>query len=368
MNIDTVVKDKLIVFLKKWWLFVLFFGVLFTNLLAVNASAFFETCYSSTIYPVITQILTHLTNWMPFSLTEVLVIALMAFGLIGIVLAILRKWQFKKFIALLIQLLALIYVCFYLFWGFNYYRLPITKRMDLPAVAIDSTMFRMTLSQVLDEANAAYVPIRNLDKDQIDHAIERGFKRVAQQLNLDLPGGLRNPKTLLFNIFLDKTLTSGFFSPITHELHINKSLLFVEYPFTLAHEKSHQMGIANEAEANFLAYLVCLASGDPAAQYSARMEVLGEFLGRGRRILSDYADFRARIAPGIVADFRAINQRWRRHQGAVSKVSSQAYDRYLKANRISEGIENYRGVVEMVIRWKTGADGGMEIKNPASEK
>lgn len=334
--------------------------MLLINLTAPKASPFVETYYASAIYPAITTILTHLTNWAPFSITEFLIALFVIFVIAGSVLAIFRKWPLRNFLTLFVKILAIAYVCFYVFWGFNYYRLPIVERIGLPPAAIDSTLFRTTLEHVLDETNAAYLPFERFDKKRVDRAVEHGFARAATLLGIELPAGKRAPKTLVFNHFFDKTLTSGFFSPLTHELHLNKSLLDVEYPFTLAHEKSHQMGIANEAEASFLAYLVCILSDDPFVEYSGRMEVLGEFLGRGRRVLPDYPAFRDRVAPGILDDFRAINRRWRQHRGTVSQVSSRAYDRYLKANRIAEGVQNYRGVVEMVILWKMAATNAAE--------
>jgi hypothetical protein len=355
VNKRSVVKKYSVSGLKpflKGWPFVLFLYVLILNLVLPEFPDQVEIVYSQLTYPALTALLTTLFNWLPLSVTEAAIALIVLFIPTGIALCLLKRWKWRRYLFSVVSLLSLVYAWFYLAWGFNYYRQPLFERIAVTKAPVDSLAFRKTFELVLDEANAAYLPIESIDKSEIDREIEAGFNRVAKRLRIDLPGGKRKPKTLLFNIFLDKTLTNGFFSPLFHEIHVNANLLPVEYPFTLAHEKCHQMGIASEAEANFLAYLVCASSDNPVVQYSAKMDILGEFLGKARLSLADYPDFREKIEPGIVEDFQKINNRWREHIGAVSQVSRQAYDNYLKANKIAEGVENYSGVVEMVVLWR----------------
>jgi hypothetical protein len=166
------------------------------------------------------------------------------------------------------------------------------------------------------------------------------------------PKGNRRPKTLLVNFWLNKTLTSGFFSPIFHEVHLNADLLPFEYPFALAHEKAHQMGYASEAEANFWAFLACTGSDDPRLRYSGLRAVLGHFLGQARRRLRDYRSLAQTLRPEVRQDYRTSRERWQKYAGRMSQLSMQAYDRYLKANKIREGVANYSGVVAYVLAWR----------------
>lgn len=336
----------------KWCAIVLGLLTIALNLVLPAFPDFTEYFFSSVIYPRVTFILTFLFSWIPFSITEFVLAGLLLFIITGVILSILRKWKWKKFLFILLNVVSLLYAWFYFGWGFNYYRKPLIERFDITNSAIDSLAFRKAFNYILEDANNSYVLVDSVDKQEFDRAVEDGFGRVAVLLNLDLPKGKRKPKTLISNFVLDKTLTNGFFSPVFHEIHLNRNLLPVEYPFTLAHEKCHQMGIASEAEANFLAYLVCVSSDNPVVKYSAKMDVMGEFLIRARQTLADYPEVREKIQPGIMEDFRKINNRWRKHVGAVSRVSRQAYDRYLKANKITEGVDNYRGVVEMVVLWR----------------
>lgn len=312
--------------------------------------------YSRSIYPPITSLLSTLSGLVPVSLTEISVLLLLGAGAWGFARCWRRKWRWRQFLAAATGIFSLVYFAFYISWGFNYWRQPLAVTLGASPVKIDSLRFRHTLEALLEQANNAYRRVDAIDPGQLDRDLERGLKAATAVLALSMPGGNRRPKTLFFNIVLDKTLTNGFFSPIFHEIHLNKSLLPVEYAYTLAHEKCHQLGIAREAEASFVGYLACLYSGNPIAQYSATMDVLWEFLVRGRRMLSDYQEIRRRLAPGILADYEKIRARVLQHAGAVSDVSRKAYDQYLKANRIEEGVQNYRGVVELLILWYARKD------------
>lgn len=343
--------------LIRWLPFPAAFGVFLVNRFAGSSMPVFEQVYAQKIYPVITFSMTALFDWVPLSLTE-LALVLLLFGFLASASLVLRKrLRLRKWLFGVFSFVSLLYAWFYISWGFNYLRQPLLVRTTLQPVSVDSTRFREILQYVLDDANQSYVPVQKVDRDVIDAAIEKGFVRVARLLGTKFPDGFRKPKALLANFIINKTLTNGFFSPFFHEIHVNTDLLSVEYPFTLAHEKSHQMGIASEAEANFIAYLVCLESGDAAVQYSAKLDILGEFLRRGRFAFADYPALRGQVREEIEQDFVRIRQRWLQHAGAISEVSSEAYDRYLKANRIPDGLANYNGVVEMVLSWYANKPG-----------
>jgi len=96
--------------------------ILLVQLASKNAE-FIETYYSNGIYPIISKILRFLFGWIPFSFGDLL-IALLLFLVIRF-LVLLIKNRFRNFISKIIGLIAslsVIYFCFYLFWGLNYYR------------------------------------------------------------------------------------------------------------------------------------------------------------------------------------------------------------------------------------------------------
>ena len=60
--------------------------------------------------------------------------------------------------------------------------------------------------------------------------------------------------------YLDFT---GFFFPFTAEANVNTDFPGALFASTIAHELSHQRGVAREQEANFTAVLACLNTATP---------------------------------------------------------------------------------------------------------
>ena len=67
---------------------------------------------------------------------------------------------------------------------------------------------------------------------------------------------------------------TGVYTYMTGEANINRAFPDYTIPFTAAHELAHQRGIARENEANFVAFLVCMASDDAYIRYSGYVYML----------------------------------------------------------------------------------------------
>jgi len=72
---------------------------------------------------------------------------------------------------------------------------------------------------------------------------------------------------------------AGMFIPFTGEALVDASRSAVAIPFTAAHELAHMLGVADEGEANLVAYARCVAYGGAFA-YSARLWALRYALSR----------------------------------------------------------------------------------------
>ena len=83
---------------------------------------------------------------------------------------------------------------------------------------------------------------------------------------------------MIFSSFYSKMGLSGYFGPFFNEIHVNHYLLPLDYPFVLAHEKAHQFGITSEAEANLVAFVICVRSDDQRLRYSGYQSLLLYFL------------------------------------------------------------------------------------------
>ncbi|MCA1650242.1 MAG: DUF3810 family protein [Acidobacteria bacterium] len=87
--------------------------------------------------------------------------------------------------------------------------------------------------------------------------------------------------------------------------------------------------------------------GDSAARYSGWLAVYqhvsASLPAPERRALEKL------VAPGPMEDLRAIEERYRRASPAVRSAARGAYDSYLRANRVEEGIHSYAMVVQLML-------------------
>lgn len=58
------------------------------------------------------------------------------------------------------------------------------------------------------------------------------------------------------------------------EAQVNEDVLPEQYPFTMAHEFAHLLGVGSEAEADYFAFLVCMQSDSDAMRYSGYFSLL----------------------------------------------------------------------------------------------
>ena len=73
------------------------------------------------------------------------------------------------------------------------------------------------------------------------------------------------------NGFLLRWSTAGIYIPQTGEGHIDRGLLAVQKPFTIAHEMAHGYGVADEGACNFIAWLACSQSRDPWVRFGGAL-------------------------------------------------------------------------------------------------
>ena len=132
-------------------------------------------------------------------------------------------------------------------------------------------------------------------------------------------------------------------------------LLPFERAATVAHEWSHLAGYADESEANFVGWLVCMR-GPASVQYSGWLSLYGTVLNALPR--SERDDMARRLDQGPRADLLAISDRVRRQAIPVASRAGYAlYDRFLKANRVEAGIRSYGEVLRLLLGTRFTQDG-----------
>jgi hypothetical protein len=181
-----------------------------------------------------------------------------------------------------------------------------------------------------------------------DRKLVDAFRFVQQRLggsSAAVPGRL---KASIYGPYFRWTTVDGMIDPFALEVLANPDLLPYERTFVAAHEWAHLAGFADEAEANFVAWLTCIRAGVPS-QYSGWLglywQIGSELDPENRQRLWDA------VAEGPRRDIQAIGDRLRRGQlPFLRNASWRVYDRYLRANRVEEGVRSYGQVINLILR------------------
>jgi Protein of unknown function (DUF3810) len=331
--------------------------------LAPLSPAWVEREYSSSRYLSWQQLVTPLANALPVALFDVLLIVA-----IVVLIVVWRRryravrraagrwdragrWPRQLVLALLdlAGLAALLYLWFALSWGLNYERPPLATRLDFDRA-------RVTRASVLAMAQTTVAALNRLEPlasqrpwpgfESTRFTLSRAFDNVQRQLGQPALATTGRPKSTLLNPYFRWAAIDGMTDPFFLETLVSDDALPIERPFIIAHEWGHLAGYAQESEANFLGWLTCLDAGEQA-QYSAWLALywhLAAALPAAERRTLDAA-----LHEGPTRDLRAIAARYEQSAPRVRVVAWTLYDRFLKANRVAEGIASYDAVVSLVV-------------------
>jgi hypothetical protein len=325
--------------------------------------------YSTLFYPRLQSVVTRVSNLFPFALFDLFAIAAAVGVLVWWVIRIRSAASGRRGRALLLlfydtaALSACLFLIFEAMWGLNYVREPLARKLDYDQDRIDSAVVRQLAHQSLANLNAASGPAHLEpwpDDDEWRKRLEPSFQAVVGELGNPVSGVTGRRKSSLFNFYLSATGIDGFTDPFAHEVILNSELLPIERPFVLGHEWAHLAGFADESEANFIALLTCVRSDDAAVRYAGWLELYP----RLARVTLPGA---AAAAPGTVShaspdsqvleDLQAISKRRSVHlKGWASDAQWRLYDRFLKANRVVNGVASYDTFVRLLLGTRFGPD------------
>ncbi len=338
-------------YVKAGWPFIPAILVYITVRFSVHHREAVEKYYSEWLYPVLARVLSGFSRHVGVSLWDLSWIIVIILLICAVLLLILKTIRPGWFLLRLCQAAALLYSIFYLTWGLNYFRPDIITRLDWKRSATDEAQFRSVLDTLISEANRNYSSVSLSDYDYVNRLVEESYRINSSSLGIDYPNGFRRTKTMIFSSVLIKFGISGYFGPFFNEVNVDYYIQPDDYPFTLAHEKAHQFGIASESEANLLAFITCYSSGNRKLKYSACRNLLLYFLGDASS-LSDYKALLQKIDPRVLRD---LQMRQKYYMGlrnkTLEKVQTFIYNIFLKSNHVSKGVMSYGQVVGLVINW-----------------
>ena len=309
--------------------------------------------------------LARLTARLPFSLAEWLYAVFIAGVLLYIsaelVLLVLRPERLKRVYRLLVRLAALglgVYALFCLLWGAYYYGDDFITRSGLDRGEISAEDLALTTRYFADRLNA-YAPevprdaagLCRTDRAAVLRRSADVLRAAAQKFPC-LQGPAVPAKGMFFSRVMSLIDFTGFFCPFTGEANVNMDFPEAFFAATVAHELAHQRGVAKEQEANFVAVLAALESGDPDYCYSA---CLMAYMHLGNALAAaDPGALRtvyAGLHDGVKADLLANNAYWAQFETPVQAVTNGVYEGFLQSYEQTLGMRSYGACVDLLVNY-----------------
>jgi hypothetical protein len=271
-------------------------------------------------------------------------------------LLIRKEWQpILSFTLGLVVGFQVFIVCFYLFWGMNYYRPSVAERLNLPDSGYTTTDLKAITSMLIDSANSCRANMATSDLHQDNSTIFNTAIAAVKSLSAksnDFHTYKPAIKASMLSPLLNYMGTSGYYNPFTTESQIDYQMPVFVKPFVACHELSHQMGFATEDEANFAGFVAGIRSKDRLLRYSAYYVGVQEFMF-ALRMQDSVArkELRKRISKPVMDDFKTEQTYWLSYESKLDVISSIFYDDFLKANNQPQGLDTYNQMVRLVMGW-----------------
>lgn len=325
-----------------------------------RGSGFIEVYYSNGIYPYISKIMRYSLGFLPFSIGDFLY---------AVLVIMLLRWLFKRikerfkkpgvWIPDSLAAISIVYFCFHLFWGFNYYRQPLHKTLEIDheytteeLIALSEILIERSnaLHEVLSQDDSAAVRFELSRKDLFTRTIQ-GYKNISSSYP-ELAYEGNSLKRSLYSVPLSYMGFNGYLNPLTNEAQVNTMIVPYKIPTTASHEIGHQLGFAKENEANFIACLVTMNHSDPLFRYSGYTFALSYCLSEiNRRDKASTKRLMKTMKPGIFANYKEVQQFWIEHENPLEPLFAATYNKYLIANNQAGGMKSYSYVVALLVNY-----------------
>ena len=301
-----------------------------------------------------------------FTVWQVLVMLIVAVLAASIVLMIVLKWNFFQWMGWILAGASMIWLLHTGIYGLNYYASPLSQdiRMGDYSAYVQENLEDATL-YFLSQANEL---AKEMPRDEQGNLQTGTFQELAEKAGSGFEtlvfttgsvfGGNTSPvKELAWADFYTSMGITGVHMPITGEAAVNPQTPAVSLPYTMCHEMAHRMCIATENDANFAAFLACLANEDPAFRYSAYFMAYrycyNALMAEGT---ADAVAAAARIDLQVNAylrfDINRYNHFFSSHRNeTLSVVGDTVNDTYIKVSGDAQGTASYGKVSDLLVNW-----------------
>tara|TARA_R110000751_G_scaffold105046_1_gene200748 strand:- start:53296 stop:54363 length:1068 start_codon:yes stop_codon:yes gene_type:complete len=345
---------------KKLWIALLIIPMYILVKVSAKFPDTIEVVYSTGLYPFISKLFRYTLGWLPFSFGDLLYAFSIIFIIRWLILNVKRIW--KDTVHWLIDIFAaisVIFMAFHLFWGFNYYRNPLHKNLNLEDDYTTEQLVTVT-KNLIEKSNTIHLEITKNDSLKVELPFTKSeilalTPNSYEALKTDFPHLEYHPKSLkksLFSYPLTYMGFSGYLNPLTNEAQVDDMIPVYKFPTTAAHEVAHQLGYAKENEANFIGFLATISNTNIYFKYSGYTFGLRHCLGEiFRRDPDLYYKLLPTINIGILKNYQEVRDFWNDYKNPLEPIFRSTYTSYLKANNQAKGMDSYSYVVALLINY-----------------
>ncbi|HET8886125.1 MAG TPA: DUF3810 domain-containing protein [Salinimicrobium sp.] len=325
-----------------------------------NHSDLVEKYYSNGIYPFFSKLIRTTLGFLPFSFGDVFYTVIGLYGIVWIVKRFKQRFRNpKKWLLSISAAVSVIYACFHLFWGLNYYREPLHKALEIENDYTTPELIALTKT-LIKKSNEIHRELTGNDSIKVDFSFSKKemFELTSlgyANLSTDFPKlkyEAQSIKPSLYSIPLTYMGFNGYLNPFTNEAQVNTILPQYKLPTTASHEVAHQLGFAAENEANFIACLATMNHSNLYFRYSGYTFALGHCLNElYKRDDSMALILSSKINYGISLNFEEMRIFWASYKNPLEPLFMATYDSYLVANNQAGGMLSYSYVVALLVNY-----------------
>jgi len=317
---------------------------------------------NSTVCYALRRIMASLTDFLPFSLFEVLLILLPLWIFLIIFFAVraFKRGRALHFTSNLFAVVLLVLSEYIFCLGIAYNTTPLSKSLGLEKTEITEEKLASVMTSLRDEVNELSRSVFYLEdgssapaygfREASEHIVS-SFDDVFEDYSLGRSFSSHS-KPIYFGNVMSYFRLTGIYTFYTGEANVNSAYPMYDMLFTSAHELSHQRGILRENEANFMAYLVLSDSDDEYLRYSAALSMYEYIASALYRTNKDrYFEIAAGLdeAPkGDILLSNAVTQKY--GDTFLADVSNFLNDLFLKSNGTA-GVITYGQVVNLTVAY-----------------
>ena len=325
-----------------------------------NYPDFIETYYSNGLYQFTSKAMRFAFGWIPFSVGDLFYTIAIIYLIRWLIINRKRIAKETKFWFIdVFSVVALVYFVFHLFWGMNYYRLPIHKTLELENTYKTEQLITVT-KKLINKSNAIHLNITKnvtikvempFNKNELLNKTANGYDALAKKYP-QLEYKPNSIKLSLYSLPLTYMGFSGYFNPFTNEAQVDGLIPLYKYPTTACHEKAHQIGYAAENETNFIGCLAAIHNENIYYKYSGYIFALRHCLNEiHKRDIKTYDNLIDDINKGILKNYQESYDFWNSYQNPLEPIFKSTFNSFLKANNQEKGIESYNYAVALFVNY-----------------